>query len=76
MLQEARMDQGKQIELLVDIHARVKSIEDRLTPALNDHEKRLRILESARHYFLGVTAAVAAAVYAFASFLKNMLSGT
>jgi hypothetical protein len=70
------MDQEKQIALLVDIHARVKSIEDRLVPTMDDHEKRLRVLEGTRHYFLGVAAAVAAVVSAFATFLKNVLSGT
>jgi len=69
------MDQDKQIALLVDIHARVKSIEDRLAPAMDDHEKRLRVLEGTRHYLLGVAAAVAAAVSFLASHFKNMLSG-
>jgi hypothetical protein len=69
------MDERKQIELLVDIHARVKSIEDRLVPMVADHEQRLRVLESSRSYLMGVVAAVAAAVSFLASYLKNMLSG-
>jgi hypothetical protein len=69
------MDERKQIELLVDIHARVKSIEDRLVPVVADHEQRLRVLESSRSYLMGVVAAVAAAVSFLASYLKNMLSG-
>jgi len=69
------MDERKQIELLVDIHARVKSIEDRLVPMVADHEQRLRVLESSRSYLMGVVAAVAAAFSFLASYLKNMLSG-
>ena len=69
------MDERKQIELLVDIHARVKSTEDRLVPMVADHEQRLRVLESSRSYLMGVVAAVAAAVSFLASHLKNMLSG-
>jgi pantothenate kinase len=70
------LDQEKQAALLVDIHARVKSIEDRLVPAVADHEHRLRILEGTRSYLLGIAAAVAAGVSALASYMKNMLSGT
>jgi hypothetical protein len=70
------MDEQKQVELLVDIHARVKSIEDRLAPMASDHEQRLRVLEGTRHYLLGAAAAVAAGVSLLASHLKNMLSGS
>ena len=70
------LDQEKQAALLVDIHARVKSIEDRLVPAVADHEHRLRVLEGARSYMMGVVAAVASAVSFLASQLKSMLSGT
>jgi len=54
----------------------VKSIEDRLVPAVADHEHRLRVLEGTRSYLLGIAAAVAAGVSALASYMKNMLSGT
>ena len=68
------MDEEKQIALLVDIHARVKSIEDRLAPMASDHEQRLRVLESSRSYLMGAVAAVSAAVSFLASYIKNMLS--
>jgi len=70
------LDPEKQTALLVDIHARVKSIEDRLVPMATDHEQRLRVLESSRSYLMGIAAAVAAGVSALASYMKNMLSGT
>ena len=70
------LDQEKQAALLVDIHARVKSIEDRLVPMATDHEQRLRVLEGTRSYLLGIAAAVAAGVSTLASYMKNMLSGT
>ena len=70
------MTPEKKDEILLDIHARVKSIEDRLVPAVTDHEQRLRVLEGTRSYLLGVAAAVAAGVSALASYVKNMLSGT
>jgi len=69
------MTPEKKDEILLDIHARVRSIEDRLAPMAADHEQRLRVLEGTRHYLLGVAAAVAAVVSALASYFKNMLSG-
>jgi len=70
------MTPEKKDEILLDIHARVKSIEDRLVPMATDHEQRLRVLEGTRSYLLGIAAAVAAGVSALASYMKNMLSSS
>lgn len=78
--------------LLVDIHARVRSIEDRfqvvaeiekrlreieglkdLEGWVEDHEKRIRTVERAGHYAMGVAAAVGAGISWVLATLKDRL---